>query len=96
MNLSEQQVEHIAKLARLGLIEKEKEKFQKELSSILGFFEKLNEVDTKEVEPTAHITGLKNITREDKAGSKNMGERTKILNLAPKKKDGYVKVKTVL
>lgn len=96
MKLSKQQIEHVAKLARLGLTEKEKGTFQKKLSSILGFVQKLNEADTNEVEPTAHITGLKNVMREDKAGAVNTNQRTKILNLAPKKKDGYVKVKAIL
>ena len=96
MKLSKQQVEHVAKLARLGITEKEKEKFGKELSSILGFVEKLNKVDTKGVEPTAHITGLQNVMREDRAGDTNREQREKILKLAPKRRDGYVKVKAIL
>jgi len=47
-------VQHIAKLARLGLTEKEIGKFQKELSSILDYIEKLKEVDISKVQPTSH------------------------------------------
>ena len=47
MSLTKQQVEHIASLARLELTDQEKEKFTKELSSILDYFEQLKEVDTE-------------------------------------------------
>ena len=96
MKLSKQQVEHVAKLARLGITEKEKEKFRKELSAILGFVEKLKEVDTEGVEPTAHITGLENIMRKDESRIMNHESREKIMKLAPERKDGYVKMKAVL
>ena len=64
-NLSADDVRHIAKLARLTLSDQEVEKFSKELSSILAYVELLQEVDTKGVEPTAHVTGLSNELRED-------------------------------
>ncbi|MDI6603013.1 MAG: Asp-tRNA(Asn)/Glu-tRNA(Gln) amidotransferase subunit GatC [Patescibacteria group bacterium] len=52
--ISKEEVQHIAKLARLGLTEKEVKKFQKELSSILDYIEKLKEVDISKIEPTSH------------------------------------------
>ena len=63
--LTPAQVRHIAKLARLKLSDAEVEKFSKELTSILQYIEKLNEVDTSNVEPTAQVTGLTNVFRED-------------------------------
>jgi aspartyl-tRNA(Asn)/glutamyl-tRNA(Gln) amidotransferase subunit C len=96
MSLSKQQVEHVAKLARLGLTEKEKEKFRKELSAILDFVEKLKEVDTAKIEPIAHITGLENAMREDCQMEVSDDQSEKLLKLTPKRKDGYVKVKAVL
>lgn len=63
--LTEEDVRHIAKLARLRLSEEEVLKFTKELSSILQYIDVLNELDTKNVEPTAQITGLTNIMRAD-------------------------------
>lgn len=60
------QVRHIAKLARLGLQEADIEKFSKQLSNIFAYIEKLNEVDTSSVAPTAQVTGLNNVMREDK------------------------------
>ena len=63
--LSKQEVQHIAKLARLGLTEKEIGKFQKELSATLDYIEKLKEVDIEGVEPTSHSVLLENVTRKD-------------------------------
>ena len=63
--ITKEQVKHIAKLARLGIVEKDVEKFAKQLSSIFGYIEKLNEVDVKNVEPTSQVTGLQNVMRED-------------------------------
>lgn len=66
MQLSEDQVRHIAKLARIRLRDEEIQKFQTELSAILEYVEQLNEVDTTTVLPTSQVTGLENHLREDK------------------------------
>ena len=58
-------IEHVAKLARLRLTDAEKEKFSKQMGTIIGYIEKLKELDTKNVEATAHILGLNNVFRED-------------------------------
>ncbi len=63
--ITPEQVKHIAKLARLGLQDKDIGKFSKQLSSIMEYVEKLNEVDVKNVEPTSQVTGLENVMRED-------------------------------
>lgn len=63
--LSSDQVRHIAKLARLRLKDDEVEKYAKELTSILKYIETLSEVDTKNVEATAQVTGMENRFRED-------------------------------
>ena len=65
MALSPTQVRHIAKLARLRISDAEVEKFGHELSSILDYVAKLQEVDTKGIEPTAQVTGLTDISRGD-------------------------------
>jgi aspartyl-tRNA(Asn)/glutamyl-tRNA(Gln) amidotransferase subunit C len=90
------EVEHIAKLARLNLTKQEKEKFQKELSLILDYIEKLKEVEVKEIKPTSHPFEIENITRKDV--SKEIDEKTakKLLGLSPFLKDSYVKVKKIL
>ncbi|MFA7244001.1 MAG: Asp-tRNA(Asn)/Glu-tRNA(Gln) amidotransferase subunit GatC [Patescibacteria group bacterium] len=63
--LSKTDVEYIAKLARLNLSEPEKDKFARQLSSVLEYVDQLSEVNTENVEPTAQVTGLTNISRED-------------------------------
>lgn len=67
--LTKDQVEHVAKLANLRLSEKEIEKFQKQLSEVLDYVEILKEVETGGIEPTSQVTGLENVSREDKSGS---------------------------
>jgi len=95
--LSKKEVEHIAKLARLGLTEKEIEKFQKELSPILDYIEKLKEVDVSGTEPTSHPLKIENVMREDKEKSKIKYQISKrLLELAPETKDSYIKVKSIL
>ena len=57
----------MAKLANLTLKNDEIDKFEKQLAETLKYVENLQEIDTENIEPTAHVTGLENITREDKA-----------------------------
>lgn len=93
--LSREQVEHIAKLARVGLKDEELEKMEAELSAILGFVEKLKEVDVENVEPMAGGTSLFNVYREDEAIPKPKEQKEKLLKNAPKRKDDYVEVLAV-
>ncbi len=65
VSLTPTQVRHIAKLARLTIRDDEVEKFAKELSAILDYIEKLQEVNTKGVEPLSQITGLHDVMRTD-------------------------------
>ncbi len=94
--LSKDEVQHIAALARIGLSEEEIEKYRKDLSSILDYFEKLKEIDTEKIEPIGHITGRFNSMREDEREGLDETEREAILKNAPQLKDDYVKVKSVL
>lgn len=81
--LTQQQVRHIAKLARLKLSDEEVEKFSKELTSILGYIEKLNEVNTENVEPTAQVTGLHNVFRPDDLWSRDHPTTEALLATSP-------------
>jgi aspartyl-tRNA(Asn)/glutamyl-tRNA(Gln) amidotransferase subunit C len=65
MKMRKGEIEHISLLARLSLSEEEKELFGSQLSSILDYMEKLNELDTKDIEPTSHVLSLCNVTRDD-------------------------------
>ena len=94
--ISKKEVEHIAKLARLGLSNKEIEKMEKELSLILDYFNLLQEVDVSETPPAFYVSFNKNVMREDKLEEKDSNISKKILNEVPDKEDDYVKVKEIL
>jgi aspartyl-tRNA(Asn)/glutamyl-tRNA(Gln) amidotransferase subunit C len=65
MAITPEQVKHVAKLARLAIDPVETKKFARQLDAILGYIDKLNEVDTKEVTPTSHAIALTNAFRDD-------------------------------
>jgi len=95
--IDKEQIEHIAKLARINLTEKEKEKFSAELSSILDYIDKLNQVDTSNIELIGKETKLNNVVRDDiEIQNQNIENRNKILKQAPKKKEDYFEVPKIL
>ena len=81
--LTPEQVRHIAKLARLTLSDAEVKKFTTELTSILKYVEMLGEVDTKNVEATAQVTGQTNSFREDKIYTKPLASPDALLSTSP-------------
>jgi len=94
--LSKKEVEHIASLARLGLGDKELKSYQKELSSILDYIEKLKKVDIKGVQGTCHPREVKNVFRKDEVKKQDQETVKKLIEAAPDKKEGHIKVKTIL
>ena len=65
MKLKKEEVEYVARLARLAIGEGEKKTFSRQLSDILTYVAKLNELDTENVEPTSHVLDLSNVLRDD-------------------------------
>ena len=65
MTISKKDIRHIAKLARLHVTDMEAEKLTAELGAILDYIAVLSELDTEKVAPTAQVTGLTNVLRED-------------------------------
>lgn len=94
MELTLEQVEHIAQLARLTLSAEEKALYQEQLSAILEYFEKLQELDTEAISPTATVLPLHSVMREDEP-SPSM-DREDILSNAPDAADGCFEVPAVL
>ncbi|MFY4776966.1 Asp-tRNA(Asn)/Glu-tRNA(Gln) amidotransferase subunit GatC [Metabacillus sp. RGM 3146] len=92
--ISNEQVKHVAHLARLAITEDEAQMFTKQLDAIIGFAEQLNELDTENVEPTSHVLDMKNVMRDD-VPAKGLPVED-VLKNAPDKKDGYVRVPTIL
>lgn len=65
MAISQKEVQHIVALARLKLTDEELETYGKQLNDILLYMEKLNELDTSQVEPTSHVIPIVNVFRDD-------------------------------
>jgi len=82
MSITLEQVERIAKLAKLHLSKEEKEAYTKQLSDILTYVEKLDELDTENVQPLSHVMDVTNAFREDTAGESL--PREEALKNAPK------------
>ena len=94
--LSKEEILNIATLARVGLTDEEVEKYQHDLSEILDYFKKLEELDVSGVEPIGHITGMQDVFRNDKhEDSGSLGKKSIVKNF-PEEKDGQIKVKSVL
>ncbi|MBZ9573066.1 Asp-tRNA(Asn)/Glu-tRNA(Gln) amidotransferase subunit GatC [Patescibacteria group bacterium] len=94
--ISKEEVKHVAKLARLGLSEKEIEKMQKELSVILDYINLLRELDISDIKPTSHSILLENISREDIIKEEDSQTVLKLLEAPPSKEKGHIKVKGIL
>lgn len=93
--LTRDEILKLAHLSRLRLSEEEIEKFRTELSEILNYVETLDKADTAGRAPTYQLTGLKNVTREDKV--RDYGYKTEaLLAQAPALADNQIKVKRVL
>lgn len=95
MSITREEIKHIAELSRLELSEEEMAKFGGQLDSILKYISQLNEVDTKNIEPTAQVSGLSDIWRADDAHEWSRGEVEAALNQG-EREGGQVKVKRVL
>jgi len=94
--LNKEDIIHIATLARIGLREDEIEKYQRELSLILDYFKKLEEVDTENVEPIGHITGVDNVLRNDEVLARDDELVKGIFDNFPDSRNNKVKVKSIL
>jgi aspartyl-tRNA(Asn)/glutamyl-tRNA(Gln) amidotransferase subunit C len=92
--IDEAQVRKVAKLARLELTETEVGEFAGQLSTILGYVEKMNELDTDNVEPLAHCLPISNVFREDCA-RESLGVEKALAN-APQRDGNFFKVPKIL
>ncbi len=77
MKLSKEEVRKIAALAKLTLSEQEEKKFQTQLSDVLSYIDKLNEVDTSKVKPTSQVTGLENVFKQDSVDPSRYVDRSR-------------------
>jgi aspartyl-tRNA(Asn)/glutamyl-tRNA(Gln) amidotransferase subunit C len=94
MEITKEQVEHVARLARLEVSEEEKTIFARQLSGILTHIDQLKEVDTTGVEPTATVLPTENVFREDEVRPSLTQEQA--LANAPDQADGFFRVPKIL
>lgn len=94
MKITDDIIEHIAHLARLEFEGEDKDKIKTDLENIITFMEKLQEVDTENVEPLVFMTNEKNRLREDIAEVTITHEEA--LKNAPKKDSDYFRIPKVL
>lgn len=92
--ISKNDVEKIAKLAKLKYTDKEIDDFSDQFQKIISFFDTLDKVDTKGVEPTYQSIDLENVFRSDEP--KNSGQREALLKNAPTAEDGFIQVPSII
>lgn len=93
--IDENEVKHLAALARIKLSDEEVPQLQKDLSKILAYVDALKQVNTDGLPEIAQVTGIKNSLRSDEPAPASMEERDAILKNAPATEGGYFKVKEV-
>lgn len=93
MPLSKDEVRHVAMLARLGLEPREEEFYAEQLSGILGHIDRLQQLDTEAIPPTAQVVEVTNELREDEPGACLTQEQA--LTNAPATFEGYFRVPAI-
>ncbi len=94
MSLTPEEVKHIATLARVGLTDDEISRLQSQLSDILDYFQRLQEVDTEGLPPTAHTLSLHNVLRDDEP--QPSFDKEDILANAPRREGDLFRVRAIL
>lgn len=89
-------VNHIARLAKIPVTEKEKESLAEGFNKTLAVVDELFKVDIKDVEPTHQVTGLENVLRDDAVDEKKMFSQEQALSNAKNKHNGYFVVNQIL
>lgn len=84
--INDEMIEHIGILAKLELSAEEREQAKEDMGKMLGYIDKMEELDTSGIEPLSHAFGIRNVFREDEEADGNM--REDVLKNAPEEKDG--------
>ena len=94
MKITREEIEHVARLARLELSEQEKEMFTGQMDAILAYVDKLNELETGGIVPTSHAVPMENAFRDDVV-AESFGADRALLN-APDRSDDFFRVPKVI
>lgn len=92
--ISDNDVRHVARLARIAISDEEVKRYQGQLERILDYVNKLKEKDTSSVKPTAHPYDIANVWREDEA--KPFAHLQDLFKNAPEMEETFYKVKKVI
>ena len=93
--ISDETIDYVGILAKLELSDEEKEKAKKDMEEMLDYIDKLNELDTSEVEPMSHVFPVNNVFREDVVTNGD-GTKQTHANAPEKKDDSFVVPKTIV
>jgi aspartyl-tRNA(Asn)/glutamyl-tRNA(Gln) amidotransferase subunit C len=93
--ISNDDVQYLAQLSNLQLVDDEVDALRTDLENILGYIQQLSELDTTGVEPTYQVTDLKNVWREDTIDDYGI-KREDLIALAPDSEANQIKVPKVL
>jgi len=94
LKIDRKEVEHVAQLARLQFDDAQLEMFVHQLNTILEYFDKLQEIDTAEIEPTSHAVTMSNVFRDDVI--EGFSDKDLLLTNAPSEEKGCFKVPKVI
>ena len=94
LKITRAEVEHVARLARLELTEDEKERMTAQLDAILGYMDKLNALDTSQVEPTTTVIPMVSVMRDDVV--RPSLDREEALANAPDRADAFFRVPRII
>ena len=92
--ITRKEVEYVSQLANLEINQEDKEQYTNQLNAILDYFKKLDELDTKNVEPTAYIMDMPNLLHEDKVESSL--PQKEVISMSNDSKQGYFKVPKIM
>ena len=94
MKINEDEMLKIAKLAMIEISSNEKDDFLKQINNIVEYIDKINTLDTSNIEPTEHIFELKNVLREDNVWQSI--DPNELKKIVPDYKDGYIVVPKII
>jgi aspartyl-tRNA(Asn)/glutamyl-tRNA(Gln) amidotransferase subunit C len=94
MKINNKLINDLAKLAKLEFNEQQSVEMQEDLKKIIGFVDKLSEINTENIEPLIYLSDEKNVLREDEIGS--MLSQREALSNAPKKDSDYILVPKII
>ena len=95
MEINRETIKHLAELSNFSVTEEETERLGKDLQSIINYISQLDELDTKDIEPTYQVFEMENVWREDVL-TPSEATREELLAMTKEEKDNQIKVPKVL